>query len=123
MHTPDFFTPFRVDIMPVPNAYNVLALANADGTATDLRPFVLGHRPAVVELVADDGKDEIFPDAVRNALTEAYDPLAPSDVEWVFPDGPTNPSVKEEVVSCRKECRRCAEVRPQRPEGFDLDSG
>lgn len=46
----------------------------------------MGRRDAG-ELVTNEGKDEVLPDAVRDAFAEAEDPLAAWEVEGVLPDG------------------------------------
>lgn len=75
---------------------------------------------AVVELVADDGHDEVLPETVRDALFEADDPLPALDVQRVFPHRPAHARVEEQVVRRRLQRRRRHEVCPERPERLDL---
>lgn len=74
----------------------------------------------VVKLVADDGEDEVFPEAVSDALLEANDPFASGDVERVLPDGATDAGVEEQVIGGGLEGRRRGEVCPEGPERFNL---
>jgi hypothetical protein len=71
------------------------------------------------KLVADEREDEVLPDAIRDTLAEAEDPLSTREVEWVLPYGATHVLVEEEVVRRREEGRGRMEVRPEGPEGFN----
>lgn len=64
-------------------------------------------------MVADNGKNEVFPYAVGNALTQANYPLAASDVERVLPYRPTDARVEEEVVGGGKEAGGWVQMRPK----------
>jgi hypothetical protein len=75
------------------------------------------------ELVADEGKDEVLPDAIRDALAKAEDPLPAGEVEWVLPYGTTDTLVEEKIVRRREEGRGRMEVRPEGPEGLDGGKG
>ena len=74
-NTPDAFAQFGL-IGTVPDAEYILVLAHANRTPAHLRPRVLMRRRDASELVTDEGKDEVLPDAVRDAFAEAEDPLA-----------------------------------------------
>jgi len=75
------------------------------------------------ELITDEGKNEFLPDAVRDALAEAEDPLPAREIEWVLPYGTTDALVEEEIVRRREEGRGRMEVRPEGPEGLDRGKG
>ena len=75
------------------------------------------------KLVADEREDEVLPDAIRDALAEAEDPLAAREVERVLPDWTADALVEEEVVRRRQERRGRVEVCPEGPEGLDRGEG
>lgn len=75
------------------------------------------------ELVADEGEHEVLPDAIRDALAEAEDPLSAGEVERVLPHGAADALVEEEVVRCGQEGRGRVQVRPEGPEGLDRGKG
>jgi len=75
------------------------------------------------KLVADEGEDEVLPDAIGDALSEAEDPLSTGEVEGVFPYGAADALVEEEVVRRREEGRGWMEVSPEGPEGLDGRKG
>jgi hypothetical protein len=68
------------------------------------------------KLVPDEGKDEVLPDAIGDALAEAENPLTAGEVERVLPDGATDPLVEEEIVRRGQEGRWRMEVGPKGPE-------
>jgi hypothetical protein len=68
-------------------------------------------------LVANEGKDEVLPDAICNALAEAQNPLS-TGVYWT-----TDALMEEEVVYRGEESRGWMEVRPEGPEGFYRGKG
>jgi hypothetical protein len=114
-----------VTFIPIPNAHDVLALPHADRAPAHLRPLlaVLPRallRRAPVELVAHDRKHEVLPNTVRDALSEADDPLPTSNVHRVLPDGPAHALVEEEIVRCRLEHRGRVDMRPEGPKGLYL---
>ena len=67
--TPDAFAQFEF-IGTVPDAEYILILAHADRAPTYLRPCILVGRRDDGKLVANEGEDEVLPDAVRDALAE-----------------------------------------------------
>ena len=75
------------------------------------------------ELVANKGEHEVLPDAIRDALAEAHDPLSAGKVERVLPYGAADALVEEEVVRCGQEGGGRMEVRPEGPEGLDRCKG
>ena len=75
------------------------------------------------ELVANEGEHKVFPDAIRDTFTEAEDPLATGEVEWIFPHGAADALVEEEVVRRGQEGRGRMEVRPEGPERLDGGKG
>ena len=85
--------------MAIPERNDVLVLPNADGTPAHLRPVPVcrvnsGRIRRVddtLELIPNDRKDEVLPQAVRDALAEADNPLAARQVQGVFPDRTPHP--------------------------------
>ena len=75
------------------------------------------------ELVTNEGEHKLLPNAIRDALAEAEDPLAAGEVERVFPHGAADALVEEEVVRRGQEGRGRMEVRPEGPEGLDRGKG
>jgi len=75
------------------------------------------------KLVTDESENEVLPDAIGDALSEAEDPLSAGEVEGVFPYGATDALVEEEVVRRREEGRGWMEVSPEGPEGLDGRKG
>lgn len=83
-----FLLRLRVPVMAVPERDNVLVLPDAYSTSAHFWP--LPWRDAVLvaarthvcsvddalELVTDDGKNEVLPQPIRDALSKADDPLA-----------------------------------------------
>ena len=75
------------------------------------------------ELVTNEGEHELLPNAIRDALAEAEDPLAAGEVERIFPHRAADALVEEEVVRRGQEGRGRMEVRPEGPEGLDRGKG
>lgn len=75
------------------------------------------------KLVTDEGEDEVLPDAIGDALSEAEDPLSAGKVEGVFPYWAADALMEEEVVRRREEGRGWVEVSPEGPEGLDGRKG
>ena len=75
------------------------------------------------ELVANKGENDVFPDAIGDALAEAEDPLPAGEVERVLPHGAADALMEEEVVRRGEEGRGWMEVRPEGPEGLDRGKG
>ena len=119
---PDALTQFGF-VKTVPNAEYILVLAHANRAPANLWPFVLVRRRDARELVADESEDEVLPDAIRDALAKAKNPLAAGEVEGVLPDGATDALVEEEVVGRREEGRGRVEVCPEGPERLDRGKG
>ncbi len=66
------------------------------------------------------GHHEVLPEAVRDALFEADDPLAALNVQGILPHWPAHARVEEQVVCRRLQRRRRRQVCPERPERLDL---
>lgn len=105
----DFISDLRVCLITIPNADYILVRSYTNCAPTYPGPFVwlfVGRRLKIVKLFSKNGEDNVFPQAVGNALLQTNDPLAPRKVEWVFPYRSANTRVKEEVVGCRGQGRR-----------------
>jgi hypothetical protein len=84
---------FEISLIAIPQADDIFVLSNADSASTDL---VVGSGRIVivivfsvcrsraiatpVKLVTNDGKHEIFPQTIRNALSQTNDPFSAGDV-------------------------------------------
>lgn len=64
-----------------PDAQNIFTVAHAQhGTADFLA--------SITKLIADEGKQQVFPVAVSNALFHPDDPFSSLSVDFILPDGP-----------------------------------
>jgi hypothetical protein len=86
------------------------ARTHTNRAPTYLRPLVLVG-DATPELVANESKDEVLPDAICDALAETQYPLSTREVKWVLPHGATDALVEEEVICRGEESRGRMEVR------------
>lgn len=107
-------------VRPVPYAHDVLALPHTDSAAADLWPFSRLRVGLVIELVADNGKDQVFPDTVCDTFLQTNDPFSAREIQRVFPDWPAHGRVEQQIIGGRLELRRWMEMSPQGPVGLDL---
>jgi hypothetical protein len=126
----------------VPQRDNILALPHADRAPADLgcivralptrlcvrfvvlptlaRTLVGGRRATARKRLSRHRTHERLPHAVRDALPQPYNPLAPGYIERVLPHGALHSGVEEEIVGGGCEGGGGREVGCEGPEGLDL---
>jgi hypothetical protein len=129
MDLPYPFPDLDVRVYPVPDTDDIFVLPDTDSTTAyfwpipvEVRASSLFRQSYAVKLVANDGKHEIFPDAVCDTFLEPYDPLATSNVKWIFPYGTLDAGMEEHVVGRGLESGGGSQMCPECPERFHLNN-